>query len=227
MHNLRQATFLRVMLTEATSSATGELLTSAQQALNAVSAYEQALWRGSSVEAAPDAIGPVMRNRVLQYLLQRGVLPCTEWIRWAKLRQDVTRPRCFGCGRAAKAFTARLRVPGVSRRRITVCPHCSVVEDAPAHSNLTLSLHNGSLVRVSTDVPQGRWTGGLLLVSKLASDTRRFAWPSKDDGTPVETFQIPDPLPVGLVHVVLLMLWEGNLACVAQPLWSSGQRKSL
>lgn len=214
--DIREVMLLRACMTEAVSRASGDLLPVAKEALEAIQVYEYAGWRGITVEGQPDAPGPAMRRSVLQYVFCRGKL-LESWLPFARTYRSISSStQCFVCGQRTNTLIVNFRIPKVSRRRISICPCCGVIEDAPIKSNITFSIFNKSIVKLEGSLPKEKWTVGLLLQSSLPSDYISLEWPTDSNGSPTKFINLPNVWPLGPTRVSVIVMWGGSFAIVSK-----------
>jgi hypothetical protein len=151
-------------------------------------------------------LGSETRKAICEYLLARGGL-FEDWAGYSSWEgaADANRP-CAVCGLPLRSFVASLCIPGVSRRRLTVCPCCQVVEDAPVESGITLAIVGGKSLRLLGRLPTSNWTALLLLNSWGIEAVSE--WPAAQNCLPVELFEPASTLPPRQVDVSLFLLWQ-------------------
>jgi hypothetical protein len=188
------------------------------EVLASINSYERMAWLGAPVEEKPDSPGPVMRRSITNYLLRKRGRFNDDWTHLvANLRADAKPSACFGCGRRTNTLLASLRIPGVARRRLIICPVCGVIADCPEHARMTLELEANNAVRLGGELPSEHWTAGLYLASSSAAYSSWFDWPAAIDARPLEVFAPPERWPPGPLRIGVVMMWDSFVAIVSVP----------
>jgi hypothetical protein len=182
----------------------------------ALLAYRAARREGADAVAA-EALAERFSAVWADFLISCGRL-AFNWLPFAEpgsLRLE-ERP-CAGCGRRARGFVARLALPGAPPRRVTVCPRCQFVEDAPASSGVALALEDGRTLRLQGTLPAGAWQARLRLWAQDRRNGVTLPWPGAADGRPVRALALPAELPlagVGVANLVLVRRAEFRVLAV-------------
>ena len=215
-NEFREASFLRACMNKAVLGASKRLRPLAQKALETSQVYEYAIRKRINVEGTPNAPGPIMRRALLQYVFHRGKL-LDSWIPLVSQYNSLkTLTQCFICGEHSNTIIASLWISNTPCRRVSICPYCGVIEDAPIESNITFSLWDRSSLHVEGSLPHERWTGGILIGSSLPAENIGLEWPAKSDGTPATVLNLPTRLPPGPIQISVIMFWAGNFAIISQ-----------
>jgi hypothetical protein len=216
----RQIGFLlRAILYDITSGRRNlgqDLTTPAETALAALHRYESALWHGRPTEEGPSAVGPALRRALLPCLCRRGPDVYDAWLRYASLEVEQGRPRerCFACAGPRNLLTklvASFPHLGIGPRRISYCPRCGFVEDAPADSTFTFRVYEGQSVRLGGELPNEHWAAALLIKPMVPDERVWWEWPSDGDGRPARSFAPPSPWPIGQLEVAVILLSGARL----------------
>ena len=164
----------------------------AQDAFERLKRYELSQWRGVRPSTPDDAAraGELRwaSSGSGSYNVRR---PTDDWMQFAEttIWRDFA---CRACGAPAKAGVLALRIPGVSKRSLVMCPQCGVTEDMPEHVEVTLKFD--SSVRTCAIVgvlPDREWSGAVIVRARIESHDRMWAWPAEPDGRPCASMQLP------------------------------------
>jgi hypothetical protein len=124
---------------------------------------------------------------------------------------------CFACGGTARMHLGRIGFDREVPRRLTACPRCSIVEDAPADSMFKLSLHDKTLW-VDGVLPATRCAGAIFVLSRLRRESLWCAWPRTPTGSLAPSIPLdrwswpPGPLEVGVI-----LAWDARIAALKCP----------
>ena len=193
----------------------------AAEALEALQQYEIALWSGTPTEGEFAAPGPRLRRALLPCIcLAPSISVYESWLRFARLEAcEGMAPRvCRACREPYNKLTsivASFTVAGVLRRRISFCPRCGFVEDAPLDSDVTLSVIDG-VVRLEGRLPSVQWIAGLRINSRWPPERYWWEWPAASEGGPARLFEPPRPWPPGPLTVALVLLHGSQITIVSQ-----------
>jgi hypothetical protein len=211
--------FLRAYVGVQLPELEGPALDAAAQVLSVADLYEHTGWVGEPVEGTPEAPGPALREAMLRFVFLRGSMPSTAWQRLAEpLLAAPEARRCYGCDNPANTFEARLRVHGAAPRRLTLCPRCGIIEDAPRDFAGAMRFSvEGTRIHLSGRDPGAPWTAGLLYDPPLAAERQGFLWPTDARGFPLPSFEPPEPWRGGVVRLAIYVLWGGQMATLQLP----------
>ena len=107
-------------------------------------------------------------------------------------------------------------------RRVTVCPRCHFIEDAPINSDLQLTVDEGT-IRLHGTVPADNWEARVRVWAQDRSNGVSYEWPSCADGTPVRDFKLPSNTSIpGVCSVNLAIVHELNFTILATRTGCSG-----
>jgi hypothetical protein len=216
MNAYGKVSFLRACLEVAGAKISETVVPLHRKAMDAVRAYELALWRDEPLECGLAAPGPVMRQTMREYLTARTKL-IDDWMTFARIGVGAASGKpCFVCGKRTKTFEAGFSIPGVSRRRLTSCPRCGYIEDVPMESYLTTAVVNGTGVRLAGKVPREHVTAGIYFWSPQSSLQVDYPWPQDSNGALLDEFHTPKPWPPGPLRVTVFVLWGANVAVFNQ-----------
>jgi hypothetical protein len=141
--------------------------------------------------------------------------PMDEWRGFAELA-EWTDVRCGGCNAPSRMAVLPLRVPGPSRRRVVMCPRCGVSEDTPEHMRLNLRFSlTDRRCAVAGTLPVQKWTGALIIRTRLEGNDRLWPWPAGPDGSPCPEMQVPEPIPFGPLKIAMIIVHRGCVAWAA------------
>jgi hypothetical protein len=156
---------------------------------------------------------------MLRFVFLRGSMPSTAWQRLAgPLSAAPEARRCYGCDNPANVFDARLRVHGAAPRRLTLCPRCGIIEDAPRDFAGAMRFSvEGARIHLSGRHPGAPWAAGLLYDPPLAAERQGFLWPTDAQGCPLPSFEPPEPWRGGVVRLAIYVLWGGEMATLQLP----------
>jgi len=213
----RRVAFLRAVFSQVVlQQKDQEIGPLALASLISILAYEQVALTGGNLEGDITSPGALMRENVLHYFLSQKYADDGRWMSFARSIKALSTPRrCFHCGRLTTSIEVKLRVVEAFPRRLTTCPKCGLVEDSPIDCDFQLSA-NKSTVKITGQLPKRHWNAGLILRSRLPSDNQKWEWPSRPDGSPEETFTIPEPWPCGPIDIYLYFLWGASLAVLSE-----------
>jgi hypothetical protein len=221
--NFGDLSFLRAYVVSAASKCSGPLAALAEDALRAVHSYEAGAWGGKEVEGPGDALGERMRKAVLDFLYQRGTVISHDWVNLSVSQQPLPRTPCFNCGLLVNGTVYKFRLPSIAPRRLRICARCSIIEDAPATSDLTISMTAGGRIVLGGTLPRENWTAGLRLGCQNDPESHGHLWPADDKGAPAREFAPPAPWPPGPLKVALVMLAGASISVVNVPgRWKEG-----
>ena len=187
----------------------------AQDALGRLKRYELSQWRAARPSTPDDAA----RAEELRWALVVDAYvrrPTDDWMQFAETTIWRDFP-CRACGAPAKAGVLALRIPGVSRRRVVMCPRCGVTEDMPEHVEITLKFDSsGRTCAIAGVLPDREWSGAVIVRTRIESHDRMWTWPAEPDGRPCASMQLPEALPPGPLKLAVVMVCGGWLAWTAQ-----------
>lgn len=187
----------------------------AADAIDALTAYERVLVAGHRTTETAAQTATQMRRSVIAFLSQRG---WADWMEdWAPLGTTVERrkPRtCWSCGNVCRVYGAAFRIAGAPSRRMTVCPMCSVIEDADEDSDIRLRIIDEQLVIEGT-LPESDWDASALLWSLQPADSHHEPWPCLDSGQPSPALR-PQRWPIGPLRVSFVLMTGTTLSLVNQ-----------
>lgn len=213
--DLEQLAFLRYLLTitRPPEQVPAALVEGWQRSRSAVQDAEVA-WlqgRGQQAEAA-------LHRAVIDDLAQRGPLTYHGWIRSAHVDAESDAPVCPACRNANHRVTryrASFRGGAVPARRVSFCPSCSVIEDAPIDNDLALGRHDGAF-ELSGTRPHERWSAALVIVEQGQVGRQVHRWPADENGRPVARFEPAEALPPGPFDAVLVLMHRTRLVLAVQ-----------
>lgn len=195
---------------------------SAQRALESLLEYERRYWTGNSQDGSLQRMEESLRTELIADLHRRRTLPVDDW--FALSRRDAIEwrlSRCPACGLDAKSTRVRLRVPGVSPRRLLACARCGIVEDMAAGLPLRLRIDRlQGIVHLEGNLPRTRWSGALQIHSQFDSSCRISPWPSLPDGSAAPGMQTPLPWPAGPLRVSVIVVRGWVMSYVGQEISS-------
>jgi hypothetical protein len=214
-NEIQQAALLRLCMVDAKGNAPkGPRAAFAAQALDAIEAFEVAVTKGTPIADLDPSLGHKMRAAVLQYALAHGKL-LENWIPFARSLRAATPTLCPVCRRRTDTLHVVMRPPGVTPRRLTLCPICGVLEDAPATSDVGFDL-DGRTLRLCGEFPRERWTAAVLIGSSYPADSIQLMWPTLDDGAPAPFLELPPIWPPGPLRLSVFIMWDANFAVVSR-----------
>jgi len=210
--------FPKALLVEALPKLSDEQRRLCVEALAHISVYESGLTeRNRKVRRGEDS-GKEMRRAALRFFFQRGCVISKDWVGLAEFYNAIKQRHCFGCGTPANTLVGKFHEPAISRRRLMICPHCGVVEDAPTRSSIKLAFQEEEMTaRIGGLLPRSHWDAGLMIQSKLPSDNLWLEWPSRTDGSPAESLLLRRPLPAGPLDLAFFLMSNEDIAIVSQP----------
>ena len=142
--------------------------------------------------------------------------PLDDWKRFAA-KADWSHCRCAACGAASWMALLCPQLPGVSRRRVVLCPTCGVPEDMPEHVRLNLKFDRATgTCALSGTTPQQDWSGALIMRTRIEAQDRLWDWPTGPDGKPCGSMSLPEELPAGPVKLAVIIVHDGWIAWTAQ-----------
>jgi hypothetical protein len=186
----------------------------AKDALDRLKRYELAQWRAEPSTPADAARAEELRRALIVDAYVRR--PTDDWKQFAgtTVWKDFS---CRACGAPGKAGVLALRIPGVSRRRVVMCPRCGVTEDMPEHVDITLRLEgSGDICAITGALPDREWSGALIVRTRIESHDRMWTWPAGPDGRPSASMELPEGLPSGPSRLAVVIVCRGWLAWTAQ-----------
>lgn len=186
----------------------------ARNALDAIETFEAAVAKQIQIADLQPLLGLAMRGGVLNYALARGKL-LENWMPFAKSLHAGVPTVCPVCERQANVLQVAMRPQGVSKRRLTLCPICGVLEDAPITSNFSFTLERRT-VRLGGDLPQRDWSAAVLLGSPYPADSLQLVWPQLEGGSPAPELELPADWPLGPLRLSVFLLWEANFAIASR-----------
>jgi hypothetical protein len=208
--------FLRAYLTQATTRAVGELQKLAVEALRAVHQYEFAAVRGAETEEGDRSPGPVLRAAVLRFVHRRGPVPSLDWSVLCREGTPAPGSPCPSCGIPLTSTRYAFWEPAAPARRLSICPRCDIVEDAPVSSDLALRLEAGAAV-LTGSLPQHAWTGMLLLACQDDAASVAVPWPAADRRPACALRPRRDLWPPGAVKATLVLMIRTRLLLLQAP----------
>jgi hypothetical protein len=195
------ATFLRACLAAATPA--GPAPAATVPLVEALQRYEVAAYghtRGESLRAE-------LRTAVRDHFL---AAPVSLFQLWSDMSHACERadddPRCAGCGRLTQTHLHSLRIPSAPRRRVSVCPSCGHVEDAPEHSTLALDVGEPGTIRLAGGLPEGDTLGVAIIEQSLGAQRHTWPWPLGGDGRPRGALRTDRPWPVGPFRLTVVFV---------------------
>jgi len=200
--------FLRAYITLARRNVGGTYEDRSETVLTALSAYQEALWTGASIESAPDAPGPRLREAFMSFVLGRFSVAYPIWQQFADDWVVLEPRRCYGCQRWAVVTEFRLCILGASARRVTNCQSCGTIEDVPAETDVTFSVSADGEVNLRGKLPDGHCAGGLMLETSMPDQRRIFSWPRDTNGNLSRSFRAPPPWPEGPIRISVFIISE-------------------
>jgi hypothetical protein len=186
----------------------------AKDALDRLKRYELAQWRAEPSTPADAARAEELRRALIVDAYVRR--PTDDWKQFAgtTVWKDFS---CRACGAPGKAGVLALRIPGVSRRRVVMCPRCGVTEDMPEHVEITLRLDaSRRSCALAGALPDREWSGALIVRTRIESHDRMWTWPAGPDGRPSASMELPEGLPSGPSRLAVVIVCRGWLAWTAQ-----------
>lgn len=213
--DLEQLAFLRYLLTitKPSEKVPAALVEGWQRSRNAVADAEVA-WlqgRGHAAESA-------LHDAVIGDLAQRGPLTYHGWIRSAHVDAEDDAPICPACrhpDHRVTRYRASFRAGAVPSRRVSFCPSCSVIEDAPIDNDLALGQRDGAF-ELSGTRPRERWHALLVIVEQGQVARTLHEWPADAEGRPAARFAPNVALPQGPFDAVLVLMHRTRLVLVVQ-----------
>lgn len=183
-------------------------LETAESALGQVRLFERSCREGTS--PGNDLAAPALRRALIEDAFIRR--PLDDWKAFAE-KTDWADTRCAGCGAPAWVGVLALRVPGVARRRVVLCPHCGVAEDMPEHVRLNFRFdHATGTCTLLGDPPRREWSAALIQRTRIEANDRMWDWPAAPGGEPCERMPLPEPLPGGPVKLAVILAHGGWIA---------------
>ena len=107
-----------------------------------------------------------MQEAVLAYIRARGAMIFHDWIGIGDTTRCAYRVSCPVCRTPAHADVVSFVAFGFEPRRLTTCPCCGIVEDAPLSNDLVLRRHGSRSFELLGTHPDRLWRGDLHLASK-------------------------------------------------------------
>lgn len=219
---LQELAFSRACLEQGVADLSGQLascgadtapvrrqLAMAVHTLGMLRRFELACWRG----VVDGESAATLRRALVEDAFVRR--PFDDWKTFAD-KTDWSQCHCAGCGAPSWAGVLGVRVPGVSRRRVVLCPRCNLSEDMPAHVHINLRFDaTTGMCRLAGKPPERDWSAALIVRTRNETHDRMWEWPAAPDGGPAEEMQMSEPLPPGPVRVAVILAHGGWLAWTA------------
>lgn len=212
-----EITFLRLYLTNALLKCSGQLSILAQTALNLVNFYESAAIQGYKVEGDDNSVGSRMRLSILEFLYARGTVISHDWINLIKSKKSAPGNSCFNCGMQTETTICEFRLSQIVPRRLQICPRCSIIEDVPVTSNLTLSIKNKGMIFLKGKLPSVDWTAGLRLGCQNDAESHGYRWTNGRNNTPSRQFKTLTRWPRGPLKVAFIILQKSSISIISIP----------
>jgi len=141
--------------------------------------------------------------------------PLDDWKAFGD-KTDWRHCRCAGCGAPSWVGIIPVRLPGVSARRVVLCPRCNLSEDMPAHVRINLRFDAATgICRLVGRPPDRDWSSALIVRTRDETRDRMWDWPVGPNGRPVGQMSLPEPLPPGPARLAVIMAHGGWLAWTA------------
>jgi hypothetical protein len=201
----------------------------ADAALRAIDNYRRTAEAGRPTEGRKRAVGPELRNAMLRCFRRRGPSVFKEWLSKSRDIATIGRRDCFACGDPGNQATvghATLWLPDHLVRRFVRCQRCGVVEDAPTHAAITMSVGAGQ-VRIMGQLPAANWRAHLIVRQQTRLPRLWWEWPPGRDGRPLNELRISVPWPLGLSVVGLVLMVEEELIVLSQFVQGGGTNDPL
>ena len=134
-----------------------------------------------------------MRRMLLEYLAERGPRIFSVWLPFAvpNDREERAPEVCPACRLNHNRLTtleASVDVCDGLRRRLSFCPRCGIIEDAPFGSDAKLSVGAAQDLHLQYLNAFGKpWAGVLVVRSQIAGDRMVWRWPADADGQVMPT----------------------------------------
>lgn len=214
--------FLRAYLEDDARHVPPDLRPLAADASTALERYAAAVAAAEPVEGGDDAPGPGMRRALMDFLAHRGPRVFSVWLPFAvpEEPEDTRGRRCPACRLPHNTLTSLEAIVDAGdglRRRLSFCPRCGVVEDAPVGSDASFSIGPGQTLRLRYRSAFAKaWAGALVVRSQMAHDRMLWNWPAAADGRPARQFSPAEPWPVGPLDVGLMIVSHAKLTILMQ-----------
>lgn len=145
-----------------------------------------------------------MQEAVLAYIRARGAMIFHDWIGIGDTTRCAYRVSCPVCRTPAHADVVSFVAFGFEPRRLTTCPCCGIVEDAPLSNDLVLRRHGSRSFELLGTHPDRLWRGDLHLASKDRSLSCIMPWPGIRRAS--QRARVEGPWPRGLVLVSCVLM---------------------
>lgn len=218
-NSLREITLIRAcifntLFSTSVNQKKGKKVT-VEQAINAIYAYEYATWTNMPVEGTDKSVGTLLRESIFNLFSSEGGQISSGWFPFANLKQYHF-SLCGGCGEQTTVYQANMRIPGVLKRRVTICPRCGIVEDSPVNIEVKMTFTRPNLVRLAGNLPQKHWKAGIILWPSLRTEAYLEQWRCGKNGYPANKHKFIKKWPKGPVRLSVILLWETSFLILSQ-----------
>lgn len=189
----------------------------AEQAYGNIERYESAELLQENLEGGEDAPGPSARLSLMKYLLARDRMEfLSELHGLVKGRRIIVpHPPCRVCHTPTLSYDIPLF--GETEARMVICAKCGFVQYARASWSAVFTTTNDNGFRLSGELPNESWLAVIHLRSDLPEESVHVAWPSSENGAPVERFRPPIKWPRGPLRATFILIQDAaNVTMLGQ-----------